>query len=210
MNKILVILIAAVVVAVAAFGIIGSGAWFTDVETVALSGTAATLDLQLAVTDGTLPDGCDGTPQIADGGLPVGWTVPDLTPGTTHMLCIEVQNMDTGSNLAAKYRFRVADEEGDEELLPVTLAVEGGVCGDPESIYMGTVIGLNDADPPMGTDGSWNASLAPGSMDCYEFSIHVPESLGNEAQGTSGSINLIVDATQEDNPGWSEISPPTT
>lgn len=219
MNKKLIILTTAAVAAVAAFGVIGSGAWFTDSERVEVDASSASLDIQLEVKEPGPAGGCATFAGTADNGTPVSWDLTNLAPGDVRIRCINVQNKPSpASTLPVKYRYRTENAVGDPTLLAANLTVSRGFCVDagitsPTVIYSGSVLGLtggniDGTEEYVGDDGSWNGTLPVNTTHCYEFRITIPDSLGNGFQGRSGSFDIAVDATQEANPGWAQV--PTT
>lgn len=117
---------------------------------------------------------------------------------------IQVYNQGWGvSTTPIKYSWRAQYTGGSSYLFDkIQVKVREGNCDwDPESagntlldyIYiknMGRVASLND--------------LAVNITRCTWFWFKLPTNADNSYQGLNTQFNLILDATQNDNPGWSE------
>ena len=118
---------------------------------------------------------------------------------------INVQNKPAAdSTLAVQYRYSTAYVSGSGPLWANTwVKAEKGFCGSPltitfpEIVYQGPVSGMvftnTDAAKP---------SLPVNETHCYRFSFKLPDAAGNDLQGLSGVFNVVIDATQPENPGW--------
>ena len=212
MNKKLLIAVGVLTAAVCAIGVIGSGAWFTDSEKVEVEASSAKLDVQLDV--------CGPGGGTADGGIAVAWPISGLAPGQMQSKCIHIQNKAApGSTLPVKYRYRVANIDGDPaDVASLNIHAYRADCsltGPATFVYDGPLAGMDgsDLDWPgggyVGDDGRWDGPLPVGGRHCYWFEVYVPDSVGNEFQASTVSFDIVGDATQEANPGWSQTTPTT-
>jgi len=201
MRRYLIALAGSLLLAVMAFGVIGSGAWFTDQSVVPISAASSKLDIRAEVGKQG-----GGTTMYDPTGvaLPVASLAPGVyDPGNTWM--INVQNKPTAdSTLSVKYRFTAGYVSGSGPLWDSTVVkVEKGFCvavntiSSPTTVYEGPVKNLSftnaDASKP---------NLDPNNTHCYRFSFKLPDAAGNSLQGLAGVFNIVIDATQPENPGW--------
>jgi hypothetical protein len=191
---------------VAAFGIVGSAAWFTDDVTVPISATGAILDIQAEVG----PVGMAKTTYD-----PTGFeiSIMDLAPGgMSDPYMINVQNKQTPqSTLDVKYRYTAEKTTSTPNFWAnLMVQVKTGACvglGDlgytpPGFIYDGLVKDLSFTS----IDNTYYTGdyLAPQNTHCYEFSFYLDEAAGNDLQGGNATFDIVIDATQPGNPGWGE------
>lgn len=200
MKKFLVALAGLLLLAVMAFGVIGSAAWFTDQSTVPVSATSGKLDIRAEV-------GPPGGSQTWYDPTGVPLAVSDLAPGVYaagNTWMISVQNKPAAdATLAVKYRYRTAFVSGNADLWNNTwVKAETGFCvanniSSPTTVYEGLVnaMAFTNADAGKGI-------LPVNTTHCYRFSFKLADAAGNALQGKSVVFNVVIDATQPENPGW--------
>lgn len=201
MKKVLLAMSGLVLLAIMAFGVIGSGAWFTDQSTVPISAASAKLDIRAEVgKQGASPTWYDPSG--------VALTVSNLAPGVidpANTYMINVQNKPAAdSTLAVKYRYRATYGSGSGPLWDNTVVkVETGFCvpvntiSFPTTVYYGPVKNLSFTNADAG-----KPNLDVNTTHCYRFSFKLPDDAGNELQGLAGVFNIVIDATQPENPGF--------
>lgn len=176
------------VAAVLGLGLTGTGAWFTDQETSTVSASAGTVDISLSGDAGT------------------SLTVGNLMPGVeSEPYSFNVYN--SGSSVPVKYR--VTSSFAQNELLEDALrirvehgnCVSGGISNvyDIESPTLVRNLNFNSSESIAPTD-----SLAVNNTHCFELYFSLAPSAGNQFQGESATFNIVVDATQLENPGFNE------
>lgn len=180
------------------YGAVGSGAWFTDTARVPVTATAATIDIEAIGPNAT------------------GIALEDLAPGvTTEAYQLHVYN--TG-NSTVPVKYRITASEGvvtlvDDDSLFDALDVEvrhghcvtGTPLGHDDTVgvvYDGPLSGLEvvSAQSITGPEGA----LPTNTTHCYSLTFSLDESVGNEAQGGTASFDIVIDATQLENPGFGE------
>ncbi len=173
MSKKLYLLLAVAVLVVMAFGMIGTGAWFTDKETVSKDVTTGTLDLTIggsAVTD------------------PI--SIRGLEPGAapTHLGDYCINNAGT---IDFKWRMKMALTDNPNNLanfLNVQVSYPGvGSIEVPVSYFTTGYIGTGSYGIP---------NLAAGNDVCIDVSIQLDETAGNDLQGKYGSGSITFEAAQ--------------
>lgn len=187
LRKSLAALLAVLLTGVMAIGLIGSAAWFTDQDTIAVTGTTGEIAFETA------------------GPHTAGLTLSNLLPGVmTTQYQVDVYNT-AGSTTAVKYRITdqfVSDSMGGLYVL-VDVTVRHTFCGTPNPaawpiVYSGA---LNDLDLNS-IDDAIADTLGVNITHCYFFEFGLDSTAGNIYQGQSVAFNLIFDATQPENPGW--------
>ena len=141
----------------------------------------------------------------------VALSVDNLAPGAlSDKVMISVQNKgNPASTLDVKYRYRslyTASTPGFWDALKVQ--VEYGACVGYD---LGSVQGLI-YDGPVETlsftsmANSYHSGnpLPVNSTHCYRFAFYLDETAGNGLQGGSATFDIVIDATQPENPGWAE------
>jgi hypothetical protein len=188
-TKLLGLLLATSLVATMAFGVVGSGAWFTDQATVPVSATTGEIAFDV--------NGADSA----------GITLTDLMPGVwTGQYEVNAYNTALSTD-EVKYRIREGNEAqslaGLYNLLQVRV----------QHTFCGTV---SPATWPVVEEGPLNGfsvnSIDDAIVDylgvnithCYLFSFRLAPSAGNTFQNQSATFDLIFDATQPENPGWAQ------
>lgn len=191
MVKRLTTLFAGLVALVLAFGVIGSAAWFTGQDTIPVTGTTGKIVFQ---TNG---------PHTA------GITLSNLLPGAwTSQYSIDVYNT-AGSTTAVKYR--ITDAFGSESVGglydKVNVRVRHTFCGTVSPapaawpvVYSGSIasLDLNSVDNAIAD------ALGVNITHCYFFDFQLDPTAGNAFQNQTTTFDLVFDATQPENPGWSE------
>jgi predicted ribosomally synthesized peptide with SipW-like signal peptide len=182
-------------VAVLVFGVVGTGAWFTDQDTSGNSTLAAgTLSIDVRDNGGSLASGA---------------TISNLAPG--EWTSWDNLNILNDGTLDAKYRIQSAfvsqSVGGFWQQLNVE-AAHGFANGCPASgpapvvKYSGPLDGfevnsVDDIDPSF-------QPLGEGLTHKWCFRFQIDETAGNTYQGAEATFNFVVDATQPSNPGWSQ------
>jgi hypothetical protein len=197
-------LLALGLLSVAAFGIIGSAAWFTDDASIPISATGATLDIQAEV-------GPVGLAKAVYDPTGVELSVEDLAPGAmSDAYMINVQNKQMPqSTLDVKYRYTAVKTTSTPNFWAnLMVQVRYGACldGDLDWIqgimYDGLLKDLYFTN--MNNDYHSFSTLAPQNTHCYEFSFYLDETAGNDLQAGNATFDIVIDATQPENPGWAE------
>ncbi len=188
-TKRLGLLFAALLVATMSLGIVTSGAWFTDTDTAAVTATS--------------------------GGINVEWSGPNADSFTVSNLlpqngfanspkhALDIYN--TGSSTSA-VKFRVTDEFSTETApgfySELWVHVEELHCGSTSVVRVAYSGLLQDLE--FTSIGSKYDPLPINFTDCYTFQFALSQFAGNEFQNQTATFNLRLDATQPENPGWSE------
>jgi hypothetical protein len=173
-----------------AFGLIGSAAWFTDQDTVPVTGTTGQIDFKVAGADSA------------------GITLTNLLPGEwSDPYEVNVYNQVPSTTTAVKYRitdaFTAQSVGGLYQLINVN--VRHTFCGTPNpaawpSVYSGPVEDLD----VNSIDDAISDTLGLNITHCYYYQFQLDETAGNAFQNQSVSFDLVFDATQPSNPGWSQ------
>lgn len=187
MRKRLVLVLVAALVAIGTIGAVGTSAWFTDTDTLPSTASAGTLDIEFIT--------------------PSSITLSDLMPGDeTLAIPIEFRNMPI-STTDVEYRIRAVKTDGSSALWnKLNVELQGVFCGGsavtvaPE--YSGAIKDLLVESP--GNTGLQYQVLPVNFTACVELVFELDPSAGNTVQGTQVSFDIVVDATQPDNPGWSQ------
>jgi hypothetical protein len=185
-TKRLGLLFAALLVGTMSLGIITSGAWFTDSDTVAVTATSGEIEIQSNELE--------------------PFTVTNLLPGVwTDNFDMNVYNT-AESTTAVKYRITAAATGGSSDLYNAILVrvkhthCTGADRGTWPVVFEGPVstFSVNSIDHAI------SDSLGINITHCYGFEFSLPTTAGNAYQELSATFNLVTDATQPENPGWSE------
>ena len=191
-NKRISTLVVMMALAVMAFGVIGTGAWFTAQDTTGnTTATAGTLSIDARDNGGTLASGA---------------TLTDMAPGVwTDWDNINIFN---NGSLDAKYRLQsqfVSQSVGGFYGQIVVEAAHGFANGCPPSgpapvqKYLGPL-----ADLEVDSSQAIADPLEAGNTHKWCFRFKLDEDAGNTFQGQTATFNFVVDATQYENPGWSQ------
>jgi hypothetical protein len=177
---------------VLAFGAIGSGAWFTDSESVPVSAASGRVDISLTGTDSS------------------SMSVTNVMPGVwDNLKTFNVYN--SNSTVPVKFRLTPSYTSGDGSLYnALSVRVGTGNCignaqghdNFPGTVYEGP---LNALDLNSITSSIFGASgLGLNISACYSFEFSLPANAGNGYQNLSSNFNINVVATQTQNPGWAQ------
>jgi hypothetical protein len=187
--KFLGVLLAAGLLGMLTFGVVGSGAWFTDQATVPVSATTGEINF------------------VVDGEDSAGITLADLMPGVwTNLYHVDVYNTASSTD-EVKYRIREGNETQSVAGLynKLQVRVYHYFCGTPSPelwpiVEEGNLNGfsVNSIDDAIAD------YLGVNIHHCYYFQFRLAPSAGNEFQNQSATFDLIFDATQPENPGWAE------
>ena len=212
MRKTLLLTVALVVLAVGAVGVVGSAAWFTDQSTVPVSATGAKLDIRA---------------EAGPVGGPLNWYDPSgvtlnvskLAPGAidpAQRYMINAQNKPAvDSDLAVIYRYTASKTTSTPGFWAnLYVKVEAGACVTNDLGFVNQIIyeGLLQDLSFVNADNTWytETNLAGDKVlpvnftHCYRFSFYLDELAGNELQGGEATFDIVIDATQPENPGWAE------
>jgi hypothetical protein len=173
-------------------GLIGSAAWFTEQDTIPVTGTTGEIDFR------------------TDGPYTAGITLSNMLPGVwSSLYSIDVFNT-SASTTPVKYRitdaFTSQSIGGLYSLMNVQ--VHHYFCGttDPAPADWPIVYGpglLQDLDLNS-IDNAISDTLGINHSHCYFFEFQLDDSAGNPFQDQTVAFDLIFDATQPQNPGWSQ------
>jgi hypothetical protein len=174
-------------------GVIGTGAWFTDQDVLAGNSMAAGyLDISIRAGNATK------SPIVLQGMEPGVWS---------QAFPINVYN--SGSTIPVKYRLLVSGHQGAlMDQLDVRLAhfhclpVSADWTRMPSRVkYSGPLANMYVESP---TSAINKGVLEVNRTHCWMVSFKVRESAGNEYKNSWAGFDLVVEATQLDNPGWGE------
>jgi hypothetical protein len=205
-RKMLLLLVVAGV-AIGLIGVVGSAAWFTDEAAVPMSAAGATLDIQAEAGREGLPAARQIYPPST-----VELTLTNLAPGvwSTDTYMINVQNKNTpASTLSVKYRYRVEEKTSSTGFFDgIVVKAETGFCLTdatdftitfPTTVYEGPLSAMEFTNTDAG-----KGNLPINNTHCYRFSFKLDDSAGNELQGGTATFDVVIDATQPENPGWTQ------
>lgn len=182
-------LFASLIALVLAFGVVGSAAWFTDQDTLPVTGTTGKIEFVV------------GGPNHA------GITLANLLPGVwTSQYSIDAYNTNL-STTAVKYRITDANawESVGGLYGKVNVRVRHTYCGTASPAawpvaYSGPLhlLDINSIDHAI-VD-----TLGINITHCYFFDFQLDPTAGNAFQSQTTTFDLVFDATQPENPGWAE------
>jgi predicted ribosomally synthesized peptide with SipW-like signal peptide len=190
------------VVIALAIGAVGSAAWFTDQDTVAVSGTAGAINIDLS----------------GDASSPM--TLTNVLPGVyDNLKRVNVYNT-AGSTVGVKYRLTAAQTGGSAPMWSALhVKVRHGNCVGPPpaeghnngqgTVYEGPIADLNGTAAQVDNVTDPAVYPAPPGLGinitaCYSFEFKLADDAGNALQSATVNFNIVADATQVQNPGWSE------
>jgi hypothetical protein len=188
-TKRLGLLFAALLVATMSLGIITSGAWFTDTDSVAVTATSGEIEV------------------VWNGPNSNGFSVSDLMPqngfANSPKHALEIYN--TGTSTSA-VKFRVTDLLTSESVAgfyaQLYVHVEEIDCGATSVVRVAYSGLLQDLE--FTSIGAKYDPLPVNFTDCYTFQFALSQFAGNEFQNQTAAFDLVLDATQPENPGWGE------
>ncbi|MHC1716741.1 MAG: SipW-dependent-type signal peptide-containing protein [Candidatus Dojkabacteria bacterium] len=198
MRKLLFSVLALGVVSVLAIS--ATRAYFTDTATVAGNSIqTGTVDVTLSTSGTTL----------------VPLTVNNILPGWVSQ-AYTVRSTNTGT-VPLKYAWSAAYTGGDGTLyntLDVRMEDDAFCAGTqlwqkypvPANPVSGPFTASPDGDPLSGLSfiPTSYLNLNVGAVGCTRFTFTLPVTAGNILQGKTTQFNLVIHATQVDNPGFSE------
>jgi hypothetical protein len=168
------------------YGAVGSAAWFTDGDTIAVTATSGRIDIE---------------------GNPASFTVSNLLPGVwTGPTEITIYN--TGNSTTA-VKFRLTDGFVSQSLGGfydlIWVQVNQRFCGGIEStqVYQGLLKDLLHTSLDT-VSPDWTGGLPINITACYYLRFALDSGAGNAFQSQTATFNLVIDATQPQNPGWSQ------
>ena len=131
------------------------------------------------------------------------YNVGDSFDSTVHNLpLLHIQNTGT---LTFKYKIYPAfvsqSVGGYWELLHIRVYRAEGSSNTYVKKWEGL---LKDMDTNVGSFMSGVGNLDPGSSHDWRFDIGLDSTANNTYQGATSTFNFVVDATQPENPGWTE------
>ncbi len=187
MRKFLALTVGLSLVAIMTFGAIGSAAWFTSSDTVAVTATSG----KITVT---------GSPTF---------TLSNLMPGVwTDPVQFKIYNHNTPDS-TVPVKFRVTEQLLDQTIdgfhAQILVQATGRYCDGAElgsPVYQGLLMDLtfdNSSTPTL-----WTAGLPINITACYDLSFKLLNATPNTFQNQTAHFNLVIDATQLENPGWTE------
>ncbi len=193
-KTLLLILIAVLSFGAMSFGLVTSGAWFTD-SAAASGAILISGSLDLHVTGGPL-------------------RANDLEPSQEYTLLGEFCNENTGSTpLKYRGRFESPQPISHDLLKYLNMRVERRengwellqeILGNPpvETEGLPFYFKTPEQDPGVQIHHVVSGSLTPGGRDCYRLSVRLDPDTPDEIQGKSVQFFLHLEATQPENPGW--------
>lgn len=190
----LTLLLAGSLIGVMAYGASGSAAWFTDQESiVGNTVTAGEVDISINTEGSTHP-----------------FTVSNLMPGEwTTNYNLGVYN--SGSTVPVKYRITsdfVSDTAGGFYNLIMVRAAHTH-AGTPGN-WCATGSGLIQYEGPMylldvdSVDNAISDTLGLNTTHVWQLCFGLATTTPNIYQDASATFDVVVDATQAANPGWSQ------
>jgi len=198
MRKLLLSVLTLGVVSVAALG--ATRAYFTDTASVAGNQIATgKVDVELSAQGTTV------IPIRVNNILP-GWTSQVYTIRSTNIGTVPLKYawsaQYAGDNGAL---FNTLDVRMEDDYLCMGTQIwqKYPVPADPES---GPFTTAPDGDPLSGLTmiPTSYINLPVGQAGCTRFTFTLPKTAGNALQGKTTTFNLVLTATQVDNPGFSE------
>lgn len=197
MKKHWKVLLTVGLVAVMAFGAIGSAAWFTDQDTDPVSLAAGKIKVELVGADANGITVVLGSSEYFMGGLAPGvWDGPYY---------VDVYNKGWGeSTLPIKHRWTSQRTGGNTAMWDLMkVRVYHGHCSGslPNLVYEGLLKNLNLDSTTYAVGGG---ILNPGNTHCFKFKFMLKSSAGDSLQAKVVNFNLVLDATQEGNSGWGQ------
>lgn len=203
LKKFRSLLVVLALLAVVAAGAIGTQAWFTDQDTAVNDLTAGRLDVELRGADADGVVIALDTTQYFKGGMRPG--VPE---GPYE---IDVYNKGWGqSTMTIKYRWSENQTGGSGPMYDkMNVEVRHSFCGtDPVGwpvIYSGPLDGMviDSESPPSGTVLG-GGHLDPNITHCWAWWFELDSTADNTLQAANVQFDLVLDATQPENPGWTE------
>lgn len=183
-TKRLGLLLAALLVATMSLGIVTSGAWFTDSDTVAVTATAGGLDIEAN---------------------PVSFTVDDLMPGAWSAPQ-EITIYNTANSTTA-VKYRITDDFQSETVAgffnKIRVRIVQVHCGGSSEANTPVEVALSSLNVTS-LDSTHSGGLPVNWTHCYHVQFSLATNTNNTFQNASATFDLVIDATQPENPGWSQ------
>jgi hypothetical protein len=191
-TKRLTVLLATGALVTMAIGVVGSAAWFTDSAVLPVSAAAGQIDFKLGGTN--------------SGSI----TLTNLQPGVwSDPYEVNVYNQDPSTTMPVKYRFLdhyLTDSvAGFYNQIAVTVRHTNCGTANPAGwpvVYQGFLKDLEVASPT--TPGIISPSLGVNITHCFYLQFGLDSSTGNAYQGAQATFQIDYQATQVENPGWTE------
>jgi|FLYL01.1.fsa_nt_gi predicted ribosomally synthesized peptide with SipW-like signal peptide len=187
----LVLTLAALLAGVMALGTVGTAAWFTD-QAVVEGNT---------LTAGQLDIDVPGSSAV---------TINNLMPSATKWTDPLLLNVYNTSNSTDEVKYRITDRKdpstpsGFYNKLNVRVGhTHAGTPGNWCQDYVAWEGALRDLSVNS-IDHAIVHYLPVNTTHVYWLCFQLDESAGNVFQGASATFSIVVDATQPENPGWSE------
>jgi predicted ribosomally synthesized peptide with SipW-like signal peptide len=189
MKRIAMSLMTIAAIAVMAIG--ATGAYFTDQKVVAGNTfTAGRVQIQI--------NGAGAAPQTFTNMAPGVWTAP-----------VEYQIYNLSTSLPVKYYFedRAVSESVAGYYDKINVIVRHTNAGTPNPagwpiVYNGTLRNL--AVNSTGTPGIISPTLGTNITHVFYMQFELDPSAGNVYQGATATADFVFNATQDNNPGWTE------
>ncbi len=183
-TKRLGLLLAALLVATMSLGIVTSGAWFTDTDTVAVTATAGDLDIEAN---------------------PVSFSVDDLMPGVWSAPQ-EITIYNTANSTTA-VKYRITDAAGTESVAgffnKIRVRIVQLHCGSTSEANAPVEVALSNLNLTNATS-THPSGLPVNWTHCYSLQFSLATNTGDAFKDASASFDIVIDATQPENPGWSQ------
>lgn len=194
MRRLLFSLISLGAVAVVAIG--ATRAYFTDTEVLGNTIETAKVNVNLTGPGATIVP-------VDIGGHLTGGILPGGTYGRYQM---SVYNRGHGqSTVPVKYAWTAKQTAGNTDLFNIlNVKVEDGNCDWVTSWPAGLEVRYNGPLSGLSHWRTFPGDLGVNITRCTWFTFSLPAETGNGYQGLNTQFNLVLDATQVDNPGWAE------
>jgi hypothetical protein len=185
------VLFAALLVGTMALGIVTSAAWFTDSDTVAITATSGGIEVNW------------------DGPNAGGFTVSNLMPqnGFDASPKYDLFVFNSGSSDSA-VKYRITDSFTSESVAgfydELWVRATEYHCGSTAEVGVAYEGPLADLEFSNQSYAAKYNPLPSNHSACYWFQFALSQFAGNEFQNQSAPFDLVLDATQPENPGWAE------
>ncbi len=179
------VVLLAVVLVVGTAGVVTSGAWFTDQDSVDTN----------AIYLGGL------NPQVVGAPFTVDAAEPGVPAGTQTLNLVNGGGSYPASTIAAKYRIRATSFVGSPVVYDTMQVVAEYYTGSEWVTAYNGLLSTMDINP---TNFAPTGNLGVEQTHYWRFTYTPASTLDNLSQGLSCVFNLVVDSTQTANPGWTE------
>ncbi len=191
MKRILLSL--AVIVGVASLAASATNAYFTSNPTV----------LGNSVTAGTLTFNLAPNSETPGNSSPV--TISGMKPGdglANENAFYHRWNLKNEGNLNLKYRVRIVVDPAQKNAFYNALKVKAGEYSSGPNKDLGSNLTLDQLEAGILVDSDVMPTASDTRVRTVFLRFYLPTTVGNEVQGLSTSFNVVFDATQTNNPGW--------